>query len=84
MQIAHEYRDERVFFFPHTIDFRGRAYPMHAHLTHLGSDVNRGLLQFAESQPLGERGLYWLHLQVVSRCRIATQCCCQPLRLWSG
>ena len=63
LQIADEFRDEPVFYLPHNIDFRGRCYPMHAHLNHLGHDVNRGILQFAQARPLGERGLYWLHLQ---------------------
>ena len=62
-QVADEFRDEPVFYLPHNIDFRGRCYPMHAHLNHLGHDVNRGILQFAQARPLGERGLYWLHLQ---------------------
>jgi DNA-directed RNA polymerase len=63
-QIAKEFRDEQALYFPHNLDFRGRAYPMHGNLNHLGSDVSRGILQFAEARPLGERGLYWLHVQV--------------------
>ena len=63
-QIAREFKDEPALYFPHNLDFRGRAYPMHGNLNHLGSDVSRGMLQFAEARPLGERGLYWLHVQV--------------------
>ncbi len=66
-QIAREFKDEPALYFPHNLDFRGRAYPMHGNLNHLGSDVSRGMLQFAEARPLGERGLYWLHVQVSSR-----------------
>jgi len=29
------------FYFPHNVDFRGRAYPMPIHLHHLGSDACR-------------------------------------------
>jgi hypothetical protein len=39
-----EIREEERFYFPHTLDFRGRAYPLHPYLNHLGSDVCRGLL----------------------------------------
>ncbi len=51
-------------YFPHNLDFRGRAYPMHPHLNHLGGDVNRGLLQFADAKPLGPSGLKWLKVSV--------------------
>ena len=68
-QIAKEFRDEPALYFPHNLDFRGRAYPMHGNLNHLGSDVSRGMLHFAEGRPLGERGLYWLHVQVLAETR---------------
>lgn len=43
---------------------RGRAYPMHPHLNHLGADICRGLLSFAQAKPLGDVGLYWLKVSV--------------------
>ncbi len=54
------------FYFPHNVDFRGRAYPMHPHLNHLGSDMCRGLLQFADARPLGAHGLRWLYVQAAN------------------
>ena len=30
-----EFAKESRFYFPHNVDFRGRAYPMHPHLNHL-------------------------------------------------
>lgn len=45
---------------------RGRAYPIPPHLNHLGADVSRGILQFAESLPLGQDGLGWLLTQVAN------------------
>lgn len=57
--IARRFRDD-VIYYPHTLDFRGRAYPMHPHLNHMGNDLCRGLLCFAESRPLGPRGWHWL------------------------
>jgi DNA-directed RNA polymerase len=53
-------RAHGAFYFPHNLDFRGRAYPIPPHLNHLGSDICRSLLTFADKKPLGKHGLYWL------------------------
>lgn len=37
-----------VLFFPHSMDFRGRVYPITPYLNHMGDDLNRSLLVFAE------------------------------------
>ncbi|MGB1606038.1 MAG: DNA-directed RNA polymerase, partial [Promethearchaeia archaeon] len=55
-----------AFYFPHNLDFRGRAYPIPPHLNHLGSDICRGLLKFAEKKPLGAKGLYWLKVHLAN------------------
>jgi DNA-directed RNA polymerase len=54
------------FYFPHNIDFRGRAYPIPPHLNHLGNDMCRSLLMFDKPRQLGERGLYWLKIQLAN------------------
>ena len=54
------------FYFPHNLDFRGRAYAVPPHLNHLGDDVSRGLLKFGESKPLGVRGLRWLKIHLAN------------------
>ena len=72
LQVAESYKNEERIFYPHNLDFRGRAYTLHGHLTHLGSDICRGILQFADSRPLGEEGLDWLFVQV--RC-LLSPCC---------
>ncbi|KAF8637123.1 hypothetical protein AX17_003027 [Amanita inopinata Kibby_2008] len=54
------------FYFPHNLDFRGRAYPIPPHLNHIGDDLSRGLLTFAETKPLGERGLRWLKIHLAN------------------
>ena len=51
---------------PHNVDFRGRAYPIPPHLNHIGNDLSRGLLKFAESKELGERGLRWLKIHLAN------------------
>jgi DNA-directed RNA polymerase len=53
-----------TFYFPHNLDFRGRAYPLPPHLNHIGDDLSRGLLQFGESRALGEEGLRWLKIHL--------------------
>ena len=64
MQVAESYLNQDAFYFPHNLDFRGRAYPMHPNLNHLGADLSRGLLQFADAKPLGSDGLRWLEISV--------------------
>ncbi|KAK6458378.1 mitohcondrial RNA polymerase [Scheffersomyces xylosifermentans] len=49
-----------IFFLPHNVDFRGRAYPMVSILTHYQEDLVRGLLMFWHSKPLGKKGFDWL------------------------
>jgi len=57
----------RDIYFPFNLDFRGRAYPVPPHLNHLGSDLSRGLLCFAERKPLGPKGLYWLYAHLAAQ-----------------
>ena len=58
--------DAQTIYFPMNLDFRGRVYPIPPHLNHLGNDLCRGLLSFARRKPLGERGLFWLKIQVAN------------------
>ncbi|KAF5735637.1 DNA-directed RNA polymerase 2B chloroplastic/mitochondrial isoform X1 [Tripterygium wilfordii] len=66
LAVAHQLKDEEGFYYPHNLDFRGRAYPMHPYLNHLGSDLCRGILEFAEGRPLGESGLRWLKIHLAN------------------
>ncbi|KAI8466914.1 MAG: hypothetical protein J3K34DRAFT_460646 [Monoraphidium minutum] len=59
-RVAQEYAECPEFYYPHNLDFRGRAYPIHPSLQHLGDDLCRGLLTFAHPRPLGPHGLDWL------------------------
>jgi len=58
--MARRYADMGRFWYPFTADFRGRLYPVPYFLQPQGPDEARGLLQFAEGQPLGEHGAKWL------------------------
>lgn len=57
---------DRAFWFPHNMDFRGRTYPCPPHFNHLGSDLTRAILLFAEGKPLGPRGLDWLKIHLIN------------------
>lgn len=65
LSIANYMRDE-IFWFPHSMDFRGRTYPCPPYFNHLGSDVTRAILLFAEGKPLGPKGLDWLKIHLVN------------------
>ncbi|KAI3516812.1 hypothetical protein L1887_15864 [Cichorium endivia] len=66
LAVARKMKDEEGFYYPHNLDFRGRAYPMHPYLNHLGSDLCRGVLEFADGRPLGESGLRWLKIHLAN------------------
>ncbi|PRP84512.1 DNA-dependent RNA polymerase [Planoprotostelium fungivorum] len=63
--VANKFADD-VIYFPHNLDFRGRAYPIPPHLNHLGNDMCRSLMLFAEGKPLGEEGLDWIKIHLAN------------------
>ncbi|XP_066375479.1 DNA-directed RNA polymerase 3, chloroplastic-like [Miscanthus floridulus] len=67
LSVARKMREEDGFYYAHNLDFRGRAYPMHPHLSHLGSDLCRGVLEYAEGRPLGKSGLCWLKIHLANK-----------------
>ncbi|KAF9006988.1 DNA/RNA polymerase [Cyathus striatus] len=65
IEIARAFLGDKLYL-PHNVDFRGRAYPIPPHLSHIGDDLSRGLLKFADAKPLGERGLRWLKIHLAN------------------
>ncbi|CAF0962023.1 unnamed protein product [Brachionus calyciflorus] len=65
LSIANMYRD-KVIWFPHSLDFRGRCYPIPPHFNHLGSDISRSLILLAEGKKLGPHGLDMLKLHLIN------------------
>lgn len=63
LEVARAYLDE-TFYFPHNVDFRGRAYPTAPFLNHMGADLCRGLLIFGRGKELGDAGLRWLKIHL--------------------
>lgn len=64
--IAKEMRHEEAFWFPQFVDFRGRFYPMTQGLHPQCDDLGKALLEFAEGQRLGERGVFWLAVRLAN------------------
>ncbi|KAI9053050.1 hypothetical protein LZ554_003320 [Drepanopeziza brunnea f. sp. 'monogermtubi'] len=65
LEIARALKHEE-FYFPHNVDFRGRAYPIPPYLNHMGADHCRGLLMFGKGRELGESGLRWLKIHAAN------------------
>jgi len=51
------------FWLPHNLDFRGRMYPVPV-FNYQAADHIKALHYFVLRQPLGERGLMWLHVHI--------------------
>lgn len=64
--VAREFCEDDEIYFPHTLDFRGRVYPVPALLNPQGDDMAKGLLQFAWGRPLGENGWFWLAVHIAN------------------
>ncbi|AMD20207.1 HDL537Wp [Eremothecium sinecaudum] len=65
LEIARAFLGEK-FYFPHSLDFRGRAYPIAPHFNHLGNDMCRSLLLFWDGRRLGPEGLKWLKIHLAN------------------
>ena len=65
LSIANFFKD-RIMYFPHNLDFRGRVYPVPPYFNHMGNDLARCLLVFAQGRPLGPHGLDWLKVHCIN------------------
>lgn len=64
--LAEKFTEYERFYFPHALDWRGRAYPVPSTLTPQGDDLSKALLQFADGKPLGDRGAIWLAVHLAN------------------
>ena len=53
-------------YYPHSLDFRGRGYPVPYFLQPQGPSFVKGLLQFKDGKKITDRGLYWLYIKAAS------------------
>ncbi len=59
--VAKKFASEDEIYFPHQLDWRGRAYPVPLYLHPQGNDLQRGLLTFASTVPINdEEDARWL------------------------
>lgn len=65
LEVARAFRNQ-IFYFPHNVDYRGRAYPIPTYLNHMGADHTRAILKFAKGKELGVRGLKWLKIHLAN------------------
>lgn len=68
MLVAFQFKDFERFYFPHSLDFRGRMYPIPTGLQPQGHDFARGLLEFAEGKAVTaeNQGDAWLAINLAS------------------
>ncbi len=67
INVAKALKNVTKIYFPHNVDFRGRLYPIPPHLNHMGADISRGILEFAEGRKLGKKGLTWLKIHLANK-----------------
>ncbi|KPM35443.1 DNA-directed RNA polymerase, mitochondrial [Neonectria ditissima] len=65
LEIARAFRNQTIYF-PHNVDYRGRAYPIPTYLNHMGADHTRAILKFAKGKELGTNGLKWLKIHLAN------------------
>ena len=66
LNLARKFKDYPSIYFPHRLDFRGRAYPVTQDLNPQADDLGRGLLMFARGKALGASGAYWLSIHLAN------------------
>ncbi|OYY49057.1 MAG: hypothetical protein B7Y48_07675 [Methylophilales bacterium 28-44-11] len=64
--LAEKFLDEDAIYFPHVMDWRGRAYAVPGFVNPQSDDFGKALLQFSESKPLGTEGADWLAIQLAN------------------
>lgn len=62
---ARSYFNMGDFYLPHSLDFRGRVYPVPV-FNHQRADHIRALFEFANGLPLGKDGHYWLAIHLAN------------------
>ena len=64
LEAFEEVQDAEAFYFPWNLDWRGRMYPATTIISPQGSDLCKGLLEFADGTPLGRDGARWLAIHL--------------------
>jgi|TARA_R110001606_G_scaffold398504_1_gene577719 DNA-directed RNA polymerase len=64
--LAEKFLDDAEIYFPHVLDWRGRAYPIPGFINPQADDSGKALLQFTEGKPLGTEGAAWLAIHLAN------------------
>lgn len=54
------------FWQSHGLDYRSRCYPHCSDFSHQGSDIDRGVIRFADSRPVTDDGRWWVYIQAAN------------------
>lgn len=65
INVATTYKGDS-FYFPHTLDFRGRMYPLPQDLQPQGEDMARGLLTFGKGKRVDLNASRWLAIHLAN------------------
>lgn len=64
--MANKFKDYEEIYFPHTMDWRGRVYPVVPLLNPQADDLGKALLEFADGVELGDTGEKWLKIHLAN------------------
>ena len=64
--MANKFKDFDEIYFPHTMDWRGRVYPVVPLLNPQADDLGKALLEFAVGAELGDNGEKWLKIHLAN------------------
>ena len=69
ISLAKKFQSEEAIYFPHQLDFRGRAYPVPMFLNPQGVEFARALLEFSEGKKMGlnDQSARWLAIHVANQ-----------------
>ena len=68
IMVGEKFVDEAAIYFPHTVDFRSRVYPVAGcgSVNPQANDTGKSLLEFADGKALGEDGARWLAIHTAN------------------
>lgn len=68
IELARKFWSEEAIYFPHTVDWRGRVYPVAGcgSINPQGNDLGKSLLEFAHGKAIGPDGGKWLAIHLAN------------------
>jgi DNA-directed RNA polymerase len=66
IKLADKFKDFKELYFPHSMCFRGRIYPLVSVLQPQGNDLSKALLHFGMAHEIGPHGDRWLKIHMAN------------------